>query len=178
MALAAICHRRRFLPANRCPSIRPCPSNADHSCPPTSATVALDRVARTRILDPPCSNPHSARGALAALPYPPNPRFPPLEVFVRRPPECAARFVSGRHPKTFTKTDVATLPGDFRSSPRSRHQSAWLATPTSWAGGSAVTCRSTNVGARATPTKFGSLPASWRPRMRSLPSARWRRPAS
>jgi hypothetical protein len=32
----------------------------------------------------------------------PFPRFPPLEVFVRRPPESAAPFARGRHPKTFT----------------------------------------------------------------------------
>jgi hypothetical protein len=34
------------------------------------------------------------------------PRFPPLEVFVRRPPEFAAPSVSGRHPKTFTIADI------------------------------------------------------------------------
>jgi hypothetical protein len=32
----------------------------------------------------------------------PFPRFPPLEVFRRRPPVLAAPSVSGRHPKTFT----------------------------------------------------------------------------
>jgi hypothetical protein len=32
----------------------------------------------------------------------PNARFPPLEVFVRRPPEYVALSVGGRHPKTFT----------------------------------------------------------------------------
>src|SRR5262249_50719018 len=35
------------------------------------------------------------------------PRFPPLEVFRRRPPEYRAITVSGRHPKTFTKAAVA-----------------------------------------------------------------------
>ena len=33
-------------------------------------------------------------------------RFPPLEVFVRRPPECVAAPVRGRHPKTFTQPDI------------------------------------------------------------------------
>ena len=32
-------------------------------------------------------------------------RFPPLEVFVRRPPECTVPSVMGRHPKTFTKLE-------------------------------------------------------------------------
>ncbi len=102
MALAAISHPRQFLPANRRTAIRPCPSNADHSCPPTSPTVTVNRVARTPPRYPLRSNPHSARGVLAAPPHRPISRFPPLEVFVRRPPECAAPFVSGRHPKTFT----------------------------------------------------------------------------
>src|SRR6266436_1604341 len=35
------------------------------------------------------------------------PRFPPLEVFRRRPPMRAAPSVSGRHPKTFTKAVVS-----------------------------------------------------------------------
>jgi hypothetical protein len=122
MALAAISHRRRFWPPNLRPAIQPCPSNADHSCSPTSPTLAVDRSARTRTLDPSPPNPHSARGALArghltASPHPPSSRFPPLEVFVRRPPECAASFVSGRHPKTFTKADIMQC-----SKLRTRHQ--------------------------------------------------------
>jgi hypothetical protein len=36
-------------------------------------------------------------------PLPPNiPQFPPLEVFVRRPPRPAVTPTCGRHPKTFT----------------------------------------------------------------------------
>src|SRR6266540_1443208 len=40
--------------------------------------------------------------ALAAPLHVPPSRFPPLKVFVRRPPVCAEPFVSSRHPKTFT----------------------------------------------------------------------------
>src|SRR5215216_964240 len=47
--------------------------------------------------------------AHAAPPYVPPSRFPPLEVFVRRPPECAPMFVSGRHPKTFTRADIRPM---------------------------------------------------------------------
>ena len=36
------------------------------------------------------------------------PRFPPLEVCVRRPPVCAAPPSWGRHPKTFTTADSCT----------------------------------------------------------------------
>src|SRR3979411_2783413 len=37
----------------------------------------------------------------------PFPWFPPLEVFVRRPSECVATVIMGRHPKTFTKGDIS-----------------------------------------------------------------------
>ena len=47
-------------------------------------------------------NPHSA----AAQSHLPPPRFPPLEVFVRRPTVRLEPFVSGRHPKTFTKPEI------------------------------------------------------------------------
>jgi len=43
--------------------------------------------------------------APAAPPLVPPSRFPPLKVFVRRPPESAAPFVRGRHPKTFTDSE-------------------------------------------------------------------------
>jgi hypothetical protein len=59
---------------------------SDRSGVPTFSILTFEPVASTRLLDPPCSNPHSARGA----PDCPNPRFPPLEVFVRRPPQCVA----------------------------------------------------------------------------------------
>jgi hypothetical protein len=66
ITLARTCHRCHFFPANLRPAIQPCPSNADHSCPPTSSTVAIDRAARFPSIDPSRSNPHSARSALAA----------------------------------------------------------------------------------------------------------------
>ena len=56
------------------PSIQPCRSNADHSCPPTSSTVAVDRVARTRlsirraqIPIAPAARPHSSHPAVSSL---------------------------------------------------------------------------------------------------------------
>jgi hypothetical protein len=41
------------------------------------------------------------------LPSSPFPRFPPLEVFRRRPPMRVAASISGRHPKTFTIGDLS-----------------------------------------------------------------------
>ena len=46
-----------------------------------------------------------ARAPAAPL-CPSLPRFPPLEVFGRRPPVRASRHVSGRHPKTFTQAEA------------------------------------------------------------------------
>ena len=74
-----------------------------------SSAIAIDRTARTAIIRNPStiarrslatpladlaprSNPHSARGTRA---FTPSPRFPPLEVFVRRPPEYVAPSVMG-----------------------------------------------------------------------------------
>jgi hypothetical protein len=81
--------------------MQPSPFNTNHSSLTSSSTAAADRAARTRPLDPARSNPHSARGVLPA-PRRPDSRFPPLEVFVRRPPEYVAPPSWGRHPKTFT----------------------------------------------------------------------------
>jgi hypothetical protein len=53
------------------------------------------------------SNPHRPGARGTALPT--LPRFPPLEVFVRRPPARAAKLVKGRHPKTFTISEVGSL---------------------------------------------------------------------
>ena len=47
------------------------------------------------------------RRAPAAPDQPHPPRFPPLQVFVRRPPEYGAPPSWGRHPKTFTKAAVS-----------------------------------------------------------------------
>src|SRR2546430_2856164 len=54
---------------------------------------------------------HISRGAqipiaLAASAHLPSARFPPLEVFGRRPSVPAEPFVNGRHPKTFTTTVI------------------------------------------------------------------------
>jgi hypothetical protein len=56
-----------------------------HQCGPLSAQIPIAE--------------HAARRGPARVP---NARFPPLEVFVRRPPEYVALSVGGRHPKTFT----------------------------------------------------------------------------
>ena len=45
--------------------------------------------------------------AHASPPTCPLPRFPPLQVCVRRPPVCAAPPSWGRHPQTFTEADIA-----------------------------------------------------------------------
>ena len=101
MALARKWHQRCVSVANLRPSIRLCPSNRNPSRLQITATGAIVRVARTRLVDRSRSNPHSARGTAPSLP-----RFPPLEVFVRRPPKYVAPSSWGRHPKTFTKPDI------------------------------------------------------------------------
>src|SRR5215510_16152079 len=73
----------------------------------------------------PLVRPGSMPIAHAAPPHLPSSRFPPLEVFVRRPPVCATPSARGRHPKTFTAADY---PGhEFqvaRTSPRSGNGAA------------------------------------------------------
>ncbi len=61
------------------------PTNSNHLCPPTSAIVAVGRAARNR----PCG-PSQIPIAPAAPPQSAQSRFPPLELFVRRPPESVA----------------------------------------------------------------------------------------
>jgi hypothetical protein len=63
-----------------------------HQCGPLSAQIPIAE--------------HAARRGPARVP---NARFPPLEVFVRRPPEYVALSVGGRHPKTFTKRESADV---------------------------------------------------------------------
>src|SRR5262249_40438956 len=65
------------------------------SRPAWPSANALRQLAFTQAHRPRRSNPH--RFSI--------PRFPPLEVFRRRPPEYRAITVSGRHPKTFTTAD-------------------------------------------------------------------------
>ena len=67
----------------------------------------------------------SARGtqipiAHAAPPTYPFPRFPPLEVCGRRPPLCAAPPSWGRHPKTFTISEVSEPLFDHPVRPREK----------------------------------------------------------
>src|SRR5713101_6900882 len=80
------------------------------SCAATPSIDPLHRVGCLRAPHPQRSNPHRARCTTAS----PFPRFRPLEVFVRRPPECVAAFEGGRHPKTFTRADHPVgLPAPF-----------------------------------------------------------------
>src|SRR5260370_190323 len=79
--------------------------------PPTIQTPAPRRPTPRNV---PYSITPSIRGpeisiARAELPSPPLPRFPPLEVFRRRPPMRAPPSVSGRHPKTFTNSDLRKI---------------------------------------------------------------------
>ena len=57
----------------------------------------------------PLVRPGSMPIAHAAPPHLPSSRFPPLEVFVRRPPVCATPSARGRHPKTFTEANIEGL---------------------------------------------------------------------
>jgi hypothetical protein len=81
--------------------------------PPQTSQTA---VARTRPPYPPHSNPHSARPTFAAPPHRPDSRFPPLQVFGRRPPVHVAPSSWGRHPKTSTEPELA----NFNRSTRQR----------------------------------------------------------
>src|SRR5262249_49365962 len=79
------------------------------SRPAWPSANALRQLAFTQAHRPRRSNPH--RFSI--------PRFPPLEVFRRRPPEYRAITVSGRHPKTFTKCQELRL-SKVRFAPRKR----------------------------------------------------------
>src|SRR5580700_2367012 len=68
----------------------------------------------------PRRNPHSC-GTTAV----PNPRFPALALFGRRPSECVER-PSSRQPKTCTDSEVGPLERYVRSTPTSRRH--WTAT--------------------------------------------------
>ena len=99
---------------------------ASRSSNATTSNNPLDRLAAAQPPHPRPLNPHSQPRRVHTFPFP---RFPPLEVFRRRPPETAAAFVSGRHPKTFTNSEVAVGRGHFRFSPKNGHQSARSALP-------------------------------------------------
>jgi hypothetical protein len=92
--------------SRRCKSVansqRSTPSAA-HSRASSPSANPLDRLNSNHTPHPRQSNPHSQRRAT----HVPLPRFPPWEVCVRRPPACAAPPSWGRHPQTFTSTDIA-----------------------------------------------------------------------
>src|SRR5215471_9623259 len=76
---------------------------------PALTRHSLHRLPTCCITSPPFT-PRARRAqipiARAALPTCPFPRFPPLEVFGRRPQLFAAPTMVGRHPKTFTKGEL------------------------------------------------------------------------
>jgi hypothetical protein len=78
---------------------------ASRSSNATTSNSPLDRLAAAQPPHPRRLNPHSQPPRVHTFPFP---RFPPLEVFRRRPPEPVAPSASGRHPKTFTITEVAS----------------------------------------------------------------------
>src|ERR1700676_716833 len=97
----------RYLQPNPCISLRRqtqvATTKATSPYPTTPSTNALDPTASDRTPHPWRSNPHSKRGPPTTYPLP---RFPPSEVFGRRPPARAEPFVSGRHPKTLYEREL------------------------------------------------------------------------
>jgi hypothetical protein len=83
------------------------------SCAATPSINALNRVGCPRAPHRRRSNPHRARCTIASH----FPRFRPLEGFVRRPPECLAPSVRGRHPKPFTKADICSAANSAKIPP-------------------------------------------------------------
>jgi hypothetical protein len=77
------------------------------ACPATvsPSTGLLKRLDSIHPPHPRRSNPHSTSRDT----HVPLPRFPPLEVCVRRPPVHAAPPSWGRHPQTFTKPELTEL---------------------------------------------------------------------
>src|SRR6201984_1310452 len=109
-ATAALAHTRKpslnSIDLHQPPQLR---STAPIASPTATTPIsALDPLATTPTPSRPRSNPHSARRTVPL----PTARFPPLEVFRRRPLESVASFASGRHPKTFTQPDSCTTKCD------------------------------------------------------------------
>jgi len=77
------------------------------SRPSSSSTVRLNPIGSHRPHHAQQPNRHRARRN-ASVSFP---RFPPVEVFERRPQaaEIVAPSVTGRHPKTFTTADIALM---------------------------------------------------------------------
>src|SRR5438874_10794842 len=99
MTLAAGPHSHHFLATNPRPSIRPSPANAARSYLPNSAIVTIQHRRRASLLDPPPSNPHSARSAATLQPSAVSSLggFPTPALTAR-----GARQSLGRHPKPCT----------------------------------------------------------------------------
>ena len=126
-----------------------------HNCPHSSAHQPLTQ------------NPHPRRPAPRIVSYsitpsirgtqipivrdqPPSshfPRFPPLEVFRRRPPMRAAPSVSSRHPKTFTHSVIRRCPAQCPVCPKADTARRFIGAKVSCRSGSA---RATAPVARAT----------------------------
>src|ERR1019366_3834413 len=89
----------RWLPVNI--------SETGRSPPSSSSTVRLDPIGSHRSHHAQKPNRHRARRN-ASVSFP---RFPPLEVFERRPQaaEIVATSVTGRHPKTFTYPEILMM---------------------------------------------------------------------
>ena len=87
---------------------------AAHPAAVSPSTGLLERLDSIHPPHPRHSNPHSPSRAT----HVPLPRFPPLEVCVRRPPVHAAPPSWGRHPQTFTTAVIpisllSALPLDY-----------------------------------------------------------------
>ena len=130
----------RFLLAGQRPAAMPlAPSSAqhhirrpDHGC---CLSLSVPQPVQTRssraavdstwtpipspLPEPSSPNPHSACGTLAAH----LSRVPSLEAFGHRPPACAAPFVTGRHPKPFTRTVLGVTPAERQLTLRIRTKS-------------------------------------------------------
>lgn len=78
---------------------------AAHPAAVSPSTSLLERLDSIHPPHPRRSNPHSPSRDT----HVPLPRFPPLEVCVRRPPVHAAPPSWGRHPQTFTKAALRAI---------------------------------------------------------------------
>jgi hypothetical protein len=86
-----------------------------------ASTVLLNPIGSYRLPHPHQPNRHRARRTASRIPS----RDFLLWRFANAGPqaaEFAATSVTGRHPKTFTKTEVGRRNRDFRFTPESRHQ--------------------------------------------------------
>jgi hypothetical protein len=73
------------------------------NCNLTPHALPDDRAALTAPGQPPISNPHRWAGCAAPTGHA-GPRFPPPRLLGRLPPEHAAAFLSGRHPRSLNES--------------------------------------------------------------------------